>query len=101
MKKTAIFTLIKDILLAAAFAGIIYFISLEFLGPIAAPGMAFLCAGVPFGWRWASKIITAVSLAGIGIKFVFSLLLGWLAIFVVIIGDIIRCFTAPSQKVSN
>ena len=59
MKKTAIFTLIKDILLAAAFAGIIYFISLEFLGPIAAPGMAFLCAGVPFGWRWASKIITS------------------------------------------
>ena len=55
-------------------------------------------AGLPFGWRWASKIITATSLKGIGIKLLISVLLGFIAIFVVVIKDIIvfiheRCAT--------
>ena len=47
-------------------------------------------AGLPFGWKWASKIITAVSLMGILIKGLIALVLGWFALIIVIGGDIIR-----------
>ena len=48
-----------------------------------------LVAGVPFGWRWLSKIIVATSITMVVIKGIVSIFLGWIAIFIVIIGDII------------
>ena len=99
MKKSAIFTLVKHILMAVAFAAFGYF-AFNSSGVDAATSLGLgigLFAGIPFGWSWASKIITAVSLQGVGIKLLFSVALGWLAIFVVLIGDIIRCFTAPRE----
>lgn len=51
--------------------------------------LTFLFGGVPFGWRWASHIITAVSFMGIVIKFMIALFLGFIAAPVEIIKDII------------
>lgn len=51
--------------------------------------LVFLFGCVPFGWRWASHIITAIGLWGIVIKFIISLFLGFIAAPVEIIKDII------------
>ena len=42
--------------------------------------MCFIVLGfIPFGWRWASNIITAVSLYGIVLKLMICLVLGLVA----------------------
>ena len=56
--------------------------------------MGFMCAGIPFGWRWMSKVITAISLWGIATKGILSIFLGWLALPVIIIKDIIALVKA-------
>ena len=56
--------------------------------------LGFCCAGIPFGWRWISNIITAMSLTGLALKFVFSIMLGWIALPVVIIKDIVNYVNA-------
>ena len=99
MKKTAISKLIKDMILIAVLGGLA---ALLFFGDDSlSQGMKIFFwlafTGLPFGWRWASKIISAVSLKGIAIKAGISALLGSIAIFVVVIGDVIHCFTAPSE----
>lgn len=93
MKKNAFATLIKDVILAAVAWGIsAMMIQSMFAMPMSdAAMMATMCAGIPFGWRWSSKIITAVSFYGIGIKLLISLLLGMFAIFLVIGLDVLRC----------
>lgn len=91
MNKT-IFKLVKDLIIAGILAGI-GALMCSGDGTISSGATLFIClslAGLPFGWRWASKIITAVSLKGIGLKLLFSVFLGWLAIFVVLGGDIIK-----------
>ena len=93
MKKNAFATLIKDIILALVAWGISAMLLQSGLGM---PGgdaamLATMCAGIPFGWRWSSKIISAVSLKGIGIKLFISLLLGMFAIFLVLGWDVICC----------
>lgn len=52
-------------------------------------GVSLILGGIPSGWRWASNIITAVSVTGIGIKAMISLFLGWIALPVRIVKDII------------
>lgn len=96
MKTNAIATLIKDIILTAIFYAIGSFILAEFDFGNAANTMfaPMFIAGIPFGWRWASKLITAVSIKGIGIKLGIAFFLGWFAIYVVLIGDIIRCIAS-------
>lgn len=101
MKRQAVLTLIKDIIIAV----VAYFLITTFLSAGGVDvfygsdmnrmfiGLAL--AGIPFGFRWAGKMFTAISLKGFLIKLVIGVLLGWLAIFVIIIGDIIRCFAAP------
>lgn len=109
MRKKAIFTLVKDVVIAVLACFLITFILGEggidiFKGqtnPYNCFFIGLLVAGIPFGWRWASKLFSAISARGILIKLVFALLLGWVAIFVVIIGDIIRCFTASSEKTTE
>lgn len=93
MKKNAFATLIKDIILALVAWGISAMLLQSGLGM---PGgdaamLATMCAGIPFGWRWSSKIISAVSLKGIGIKLFISLFLGMFAIFLVLGWDVICC----------
>jgi len=99
MKNNAFATLIKDILMAVIAFGIGYMLLKSGFG-IEAPGclvLASFVACIPFGWRWASNIITAVSLYGIGLKLMISVLLGMFAIFIVLGGDVIRCIASMFQ----
>lgn len=90
MKREARGTLIKDIILATA-TWIVFGLIFTFAMDMGGVGfiISIFMAGVPFGWRWMSKVFTAISLPTIAVKFFLSVILGWLAIFVVIIGDII------------
>ena len=104
MKRQAITILIKDIVIAVVAYLIITFFLNEFGADVfygSTMNRMFIglaLAGIPFGYRWASKMFTAISLKGFFIKLVIGVLLGWLAIFVIIIGDIIRCFAAPKSR---
>ena len=60
--------------------------------------LAVIFLGVPFGWRWASKIITAVSLTGVVAKFLISAALGYIALPVVLIKDIIAVFVEAKEN---
>ena len=93
MKKNAFATLIKDVILALVAWGISAMLlqsGFDMTGGDAAM-LATMCAGIPFGWRWSSKIIRAVSLKGVGIKLLISLVLGMFAIFLVLGWDVICC----------
>ena len=103
MKKNAFATLIKDVLMA----GIAWVVGLMILtsgfdmtGP-EAQYLALYFTCIPFGWRWASNIITAVSLKGIGIKLLISLFLGMVAIVIVLGGDVIRCLGSLISSVKK
>ncbi len=88
MKNKAVFLLVKDIMLAAMAAGIGFALGQD---TTIEPGfLAFLCAGIPFGWRVASKIITACSLKGIGLKLLISMVLGLPALFIVPVVGVVR-----------
>ena len=63
--------------------------------------LAFYAACIPFGWRWASSIISAVTLQGIGIKLLIALLLGMVAIFVVIGWDALRALGSLFSALKN
>ncbi len=91
MKEEMKTQLIKDIVIAIVAWAIvtILFVSLNDTSvPLAILG-GFMCAGIPFGWRWSSNIFTAISLYTIAIKLILSLFLGWIALPVTIIKDII------------
>ena len=102
MKKTAASTLIKDLIIIAVLGGFAAFViasdaSMQAMGVL----LWLAITGLPFGWRWASKIITAVSLKGIGIKMLISAFVGCIAIFVVVIKDVIAyLWEARSQAVA-
>ena len=97
MKRNAITKFVKDILLAAAAWGIAFFLINGMWGVNAGGAMeaatagaiAMMFAGVPFGWRLASKIITATSIQGVGIKLLISAILGFFAVFIILIADTI------------
>lgn len=103
MKRNAIATLVKDLVLIAAL-GLFAFGLCRTDGTLSSGMEIFICiaiAGIPFGWRWASKIITAVSFKGIGIKLLIAVCLGCVALFVVALGDVIRAVTYLCVKFSN
>lgn len=83
--------LIKDIVIAVVAWAVmaIVFIALAENGIGLGIFAGFMCAGLPFGWRWMSKVIVSVSLYGIVIKAVASIFLGWIALPIIIIKDII------------
>ncbi len=93
-------TLIKDIIIIVLLGGLAFLMLSqdEAFGTGLITFLSLAVAGIPFGWRWASKIISAVSFKGVLIKLGFSALLGCIAIFVVVIGDIIRCFKEKTKK---
>lgn len=71
------------VIMAALFA------ALANAGVIGGIILGFMCAGIPFGWRWLSNIFTAISFYTIAIKFLLAIFLGWIALPVVIIKDVI------------
>ena len=92
MKKTAMHPFIKDLLLIVILGGFMLFMA-NTLNDGNPPAIdLFLCfaiTGIPFGWRWANKMFTAVSFKGFILKVVWAACLGCVAIFVIVIKDLI------------
>ena len=92
-------TLIKDVIFMSIpwTIGIIWAVSMtggfDFAFLIA--GAVF--AGIPFGWRWLSNIITAIGLWGILIKGFGAMVLGWIALPVVMTKDIVAFVRARKE----
>lgn len=83
--------LIKDIIVAVVAWAVVAIILVSMDNPLGfAIPMGLFFAGLPFGWRWASKIFTATSLIAILIKFILAMVLGWIALPITIIIDIIH-----------
>ena len=97
--------LIKDIILIAVLGGFaaLMLATDSTMGDGGRTFFTLAIMGLPFGWRWASKIITAVSLKGIGLKILISACLGCVAIFVVVGIDALKCIfeLIGSRKVRN
>lgn len=53
--------------------------------------------GIPLGWKFASHIITAVSLIGIIGKLFISLVLGWIVAPITVIKDIISLIVSAKN----
>lgn len=53
--------------------------------------------GIPLGWKFASHIITAVSLLGIVGKLFISLVLGWIVAPITVIKDIISLIVSAKN----
>ena len=100
MKNNAFATLLKDIIIAlvAWFIGCSFLTSGFAMDAETARYMAMMVACIPFGWRWANQLITAITLKGLGIKVLISLFLGCFAIFVVFGGDIIKCIAQLTKS---
>lgn len=83
---------IKDAALTAILAVIGYFFALSAgeATPATARFVAFYAACIPCGWRWASHIITAYTLTGIGLKLLIALFLGMFATPCVLAADFFR-----------
>lgn len=90
-KSEAKSTLIKDVIIAIiAIVGFAIFTVVNEDMPLAGGLLLGLfVGGLPFGWRWASKIFTAMSLMAVIAKALISLVLGWVALPFTIIKDII------------
>lgn len=98
MRNHAIHQFVKDLLLLAAAAAAGYFITrYGFYSETYAGVGAYMASCLPFGWRWASSIITAVSLYGVGIKAVLSVVLGIFAAPICLLVDLVHIFTAGKE----
>jgi len=96
MKEEMKHQLIKDITVAAI-AWVVVSILMGVIGDAGLFGgifIGFFCAGVPFGWRWLSNLYTALSLQAVAIKAILAILLGWIALPVVIIKDVVNYVNA-------
>ena len=92
-KNNAFVTLLKD----AAMGGIGYVVGIILAASLfhatgeAIFSIAMYFACIPFGWRWASRVVAAVSFKGLLLKLVISLFLGIVAIVLVLGKDILAC----------
>ena len=93
MKKNAFIALAKDSIIALATWGIFALLigSLFEVDAAGAKTFAIYFAGLPFGWRIASKVITAVSFKGLGIKFLIATFVGCFAVVGILGWDVLRC----------
>lgn len=100
MKKEALKALIKDLLIILILGGIMAIMLITDTSMGSGAKMFFWSAitGIPFGWKWASKLITAITLKGVGLKILFSALLGCIALYVVVIRDIIHFLLASKSE---
>ena len=96
LKSQAKSILIKDIVIAVIAIGgfAIFAIVSEDMPVSAGIFLGLFVGGLPFGWRWASKIFKAFSLMAVIAKALISLVLGWIALPVTIIKDIIAFVNA-------
>lgn len=93
MKNPALRPLIKDALIIAILGGLAGILVANDGNGFGVGGYIFFwlaITGIPFGWRWAKKMFVAVTFNGFLIKVLWASLLGCVAIFVVVIGDIIN-----------
>lgn len=97
MKNNAISRLVKDLILAAIAIVIAVVIFKTFELSILS-AVALFVPGLPFGWRWASKLITAVTMQGLSTKIGIAMVLGWFAMPVVLISDVVRCIAATKKE---
>lgn len=51
-------------------------------------------SGIPFGWRWLSKVFISLGWFMVLVKLTLSIILGWIALPVVLIKDIVVCVKA-------
>lgn len=96
MKAEAKKQLIKHIVFAviAWIVASVLFIGLAEAGTVMGIVMGFMCAGVPFAWKWLSAVFTALSIYTIAIKALLSVFLGWIALPVIIIKDVLALVRA-------
>ena len=96
MKMEAKNQLIKHLVFAVIAWSVasVLFISMAGAGVALGILTGFLCAGVPFAWKWLSNIFVAVSITSIAIKALLSVILGWVAFPVTIIKDVVAVATA-------
>ena len=102
MKREAIKRLIKDVLIVLLTYLITYgiFSVSGDEGDLAARAIIpYLIAALPMGWRWSSKVVHAISIQGILLKATFSVFLGFIAVPVVIISDIIRVLVTKDEVI--
>ena len=99
-KKQASNQLVKDIILAVAATVIIAIIATLSMGTDVLGGIfiGIFLSGIPFGWRWLSKVITAIGLVAIIAKFLGAILLGWVALPIVIVKNIIQLAVAAKNE---
>lgn len=90
--------LIKDVIIAAVAWLISALIFSALLGQsfLYVLPIGFLLAGIPFGWKFLSKIFVALSFQAILTKALLSILIGWVALPIVLIKDIISLKTAEA-----
>ena len=100
MKKEAMKTLIKDLIIILILGGLAAIVIVPDVSMGAGTKWFFWSAitGIPFGWKWASKLITAITLKGVGLKILFSALLGCIALYVVTIRDVIHFFSVSETE---
>ena len=100
MKSEAKKMLIKDLTTAGiawAISAVVF--GVTGLGIFGGIILGMFMAGLPFGWRWLSKFVSACNFQGLLIKVMLSMVLGWLAIFIILIKDIIVYKTAEDDMV--
>lgn len=105
MKKPTLRPLIKDILTIVVLGGLTaaFIATVESYGDGWSGFDTFIwlaITGLPFGWRWAKKMFVAVTIKGFFIKVLWASLLGCVAIFVVVIGDLIRFLKSLKENAS-
>ncbi|MBQ6931160.1 MAG: hypothetical protein IJN38_03440 [Clostridia bacterium] len=99
-KKQATNQLVKDIIVAVAATAIIAFLASTFMESDLSVGIiaGIFFSGIPFGWRWLSKIFTALGFLAIVAKLFGAILLGWVALPIVIVKDIIQLAVAAKNE---
>ena len=99
-KKQAIKQLVKDIIIAVAATLIIAFLFVDMGACDFAMGLlvGFLLSGIPFGWRWLSNVFVAIGFLTILAKLFGSILLGWIALPIVLIKDIVQVVSSSRAE---
>ena len=90
--------LIKDIVIGLitwiAFAIFVGLAMGDASGFLAGLLVGWVVAGLPFGWRWISNVVVSVSFQMLAVKFILSIVVGWVALPVTIIKDVVSYVNA-------
>ena len=99
-KKQATNQLVKDIATAIVAIAVIAIIAVTWMDQDFSGGIiiGFFLSGIPFGWRWLSKIFTALGFLAIVAKLFGAILLGWVALPIVLVKDIIQLVVAAENE---